>query len=49
MGEVNVLVLTGYGRGDRDYIGPRQEVQPEHIAEDLWDAACWIIDNLNLS
>ncbi|MCF6290849.1 MAG: HAD family hydrolase [Desulfobacterales bacterium] len=41
-----VLVLTGYGRGDHDYIGPREQVQPEHVAEDLYDAVLWILDRL---
>ena len=41
-----VLVLTGYGRGDRDYIGPQQEIQPQKVAEDLYDAAQWIIADL---
>ena len=41
-----VLVLTGYGRGDRDYIGPTQEVQPAIVAEDLHGAAEWIISTI---
>ncbi len=41
-----VLVLTGYGRGDRDYIGPREQVQPAHVAEDLYDAVVWILARL---
>lgn len=41
-----VLVLTGYGRGDRDYIGPTQSIQPAHVAEDLFDAASWIISTV---
>lgn len=41
-----VLVLTGYGRGDRDHIGPSQSVQPAHVAEDLQDAASWIISKI---
>jgi D-glycero-D-manno-heptose 1,7-bisphosphate phosphatase len=38
-----VLVLTGYGRGDKEYIGPGQEVQPEFTGENLLEAAEWII------
>ncbi|MCK5231258.1 MAG: HAD family hydrolase [Desulfobulbaceae bacterium] len=41
-----ILVLTGYGRGDHKYIGPSQEIQPHYIAEDLLDAAEWIIRDL---
>lgn len=43
----SVLVLTGYGRGDRKYIGPGQEVQPQYIAENLVDAANWILEDLS--
>ena len=38
----SVLVLTGYGRGDNKYIGPGQDVQPDHVAEDLAGAVQWI-------
>jgi D-glycero-D-manno-heptose 1,7-bisphosphate phosphatase len=37
-----VLVLTGYGRGDYDYIGPGEEIQPEFVGEDLLETAEWI-------
>lgn len=42
-----ILVLTGYGRGDYEYIGPGQEAQPHYVAEDLHAAAAWIIDDLS--
>jgi D-glycero-D-manno-heptose 1,7-bisphosphate phosphatase len=41
-----VLVLTGYGRGEYEYIGPAQGLQPHMVAEDLYDAAQWIIGDL---
>lgn len=41
-----VLVLSGYGRGDYEYIGPKQAVQPRHVAEDLYDAVEWILADL---
>lgn len=41
-----ILVLTGYGRGDLTYIGPTQKIQPRMVAEDLYDAATWILDDL---
>jgi D-glycero-D-manno-heptose 1,7-bisphosphate phosphatase len=41
-----VLVLTGYGRGDYQYIGPGQELQPAYVAENLLDAVCWILPRL---
>ena len=37
-----VLVKTGYGRGEVKYILPGKP-QPDYIAEDLLDAAKWII------
>lgn len=46
---VPVLVLTGYGRGDLAYVGPREKVQPTHVAEDLYGAVEWIIHELNSS
>ena len=48
-GAKGVLVLTGYGRGDLEYIGPRQTIQPHFVAEDLEQAAAWILDDLGVS
>ncbi|MBU0484049.1 MAG: D-glycero-beta-D-manno-heptose 1,7-bisphosphate 7-phosphatase [Proteobacteria bacterium] len=45
-GATPVLVLTGYGRGDYEYIGPSQEIQPRFVAENLPAAVKWIIDDL---
>ena len=44
VGATPILVLTGYGRGDQQYIGPDQHVQPEYTAEDLSAAVSWIIE-----
>jgi len=41
-----VLVLTGYGRGDYEYIGPAQEVQPVYVADDLHAAVQWIVQDM---
>ncbi len=41
-----ILVLTGYGRGDYDYIGPAQEIQPHFVAEDLAEAVDWILQDM---
>jgi D-glycero-D-manno-heptose 1,7-bisphosphate phosphatase len=41
-----VLVLTGYGRGDYEYLGPGQTVQPAHVAEDLYAAVEWIVRDM---
>ena len=42
-GATSILVLTGYGRGDEQFIGPQQEIQPTMVAEDLNAAVDWII------
>ena len=46
-GAQSILVLTGYGRGDLQYIGPDQELQPAYVAEDLPAAVDWISKQLN--
>ena len=43
-GATPLLVLTGYGRGDLDYIGPGQAIQPAYVADDLTSAVHWILD-----
>ncbi|MEW6221398.1 MAG: HAD family hydrolase [Thermodesulfobacteriota bacterium] len=42
VGAQGILVLTGYGRGDLEFIGPAARVQPVHVAPDLLAAARWI-------
>jgi len=46
VGATGVLVLTGYGRGDYQYIGPGQAVQPGFVAEDLPAAVDWILEDM---
>jgi len=46
VGAKGVLVLTGYGRGDYEYIGPGQAIQPTHVAEDLYEAVEWILRDM---
>lgn len=41
-----ILVLTGYGRGDFEYIGPRQEIKPHFVAENLYESVQWILKDL---
>ncbi len=41
-----VLVLTGYGSGDYQYIGPSQEIQPAYVAENLFNAVDWILQRV---
>jgi D-glycero-D-manno-heptose 1,7-bisphosphate phosphatase len=38
-----ILVKTGYGLGEIDYVLPRQSTQPAYIAEDLLEAVRWIL------
>ena len=43
-GTTNVLVLTGYGRGELAHQSEQWRVRPEHVAEDLHDAVDWILN-----
>jgi D-glycero-D-manno-heptose 1,7-bisphosphate phosphatase len=45
-GVKGILVLTGYGRGEYDYLRDSQPAQPVHVADDLLDAAEWILEDL---
>lgn len=42
-GATSILVRTGYGRGDEQYIGPQQKIQPDFKADDLSEAVDWIL------
>jgi D-glycero-D-manno-heptose 1,7-bisphosphate phosphatase len=42
-GACPVLVMTGYGRGEYAYGRSAWPRQPEHVAENLLDAADWIL------
>jgi D-glycero-D-manno-heptose 1,7-bisphosphate phosphatase len=42
-GTTNVLVLTGYGKGELAYQSHAWKVQPDHVADDLQDAVSWIL------
>jgi len=39
-----LLVKTGYGRGEVEYVLPFRAEKPVHIAEDLYDAVLWILE-----
>ncbi len=41
-----ILVLTGYGRGDFEYIEPQQKIKPDFVADDLAAAVDWILTDL---
>jgi D-glycero-D-manno-heptose 1,7-bisphosphate phosphatase len=45
-GVKGILVLTGYGRGEYEYLAPASQVKPAYVAADLLDAAAWIIKDL---
>jgi D-glycero-D-manno-heptose 1,7-bisphosphate phosphatase len=42
-GGAGVLVLTGYGRGEWEYLRHAWTVKPDHVAEDLLDAVGWAL------
>lgn len=48
-GATGVLVLTGYGRGDLLYMAPVEVVQPRHVAEDIYAAVQWILQDMAVS
>ena len=41
-----ILALTGYGRGEYEYLGASGKVQPVYVAADLLAAARWIVEDL---
>jgi D-glycero-D-manno-heptose 1,7-bisphosphate phosphatase len=42
-GVTGVLVLTGYGRGERQFRLPLRGLSPAHFAEDIGEAVDWIL------
>jgi len=45
-GAAGVLVLTGYGRGEWEYLRHGWTMKPDHIAEDLLYAVEWALARL---
>jgi len=43
VGAAGVMVKTGFGRGDLEYHGAQWPRQPDAVAEDLAEAADWIL------
>jgi D-glycero-D-manno-heptose 1,7-bisphosphate phosphatase len=39
-----ILVLTGYGTGDLEYIVPHEKIKPTFVAKDLLRAVRWILE-----
>jgi D-glycero-D-manno-heptose 1,7-bisphosphate phosphatase len=40
-----ILVMTGYGMGDLEYVIPQCQFKPNHIAANLQEAVNWILDS----
>jgi D-glycero-D-manno-heptose 1,7-bisphosphate phosphatase len=38
-----ILVLTGYGMGEREYVVPPQGITPAYVAENLVEAVRWLL------
>ncbi|MCK9376870.1 MAG: HAD family hydrolase [Syntrophobacterales bacterium] len=47
-GVKGILVLTGYGRGEYEYLRGPQQVQPVQVAPDLLEAVEWILHDLKM-
>ncbi len=45
-GAKGIMVLTGYGRGELTYLGESSLVKPDFVAEDLLEAAEWILQDI---
>jgi D-glycero-D-manno-heptose 1,7-bisphosphate phosphatase len=43
-----VLVLTGYGKGELEFVGPASRVRPDFVALDLPEAVAWILADLRV-
>ncbi|MGO8990584.1 MAG: D-glycero-beta-D-manno-heptose 1,7-bisphosphate 7-phosphatase [bacterium] len=43
VGAKAILVLTGYGKGEWEYFRTQWKVTPNYVAEDLFEAAQWIV------
>jgi D-glycero-D-manno-heptose 1,7-bisphosphate phosphatase len=48
IGARGILVLTGYGRGEWEYLRDRWRVRPDHVAENLYEAVQWILSQESL-
>lgn len=47
IGAKTILVLTGYGRGEWEYFGKQWKSKPDFVAEDLYEAVQWILQQEN--
>ena len=46
VGAKSVMVLTGYGRGEYEYQRDSWKDQPDYIADDLFEAVKWILEDI---
>ena len=44
----SVLVKTGYGLGEIEYVLPKEAQKPAYIAEDILDGVTWILGDLRV-
>jgi len=44
-----ILVLTGYGKGEFEFVGSTSRVKPDFVAEDLSEAVDWILSDVKKS
>ena len=42
-GMPGIVVKTGYGLGELEYVIPKKRLSPAYVAEDLFDAITWIL------
>lgn len=42
----SILVLTGYGKGELEYHRDKLDGEPDYIADDILDAAKWIVKDI---
>ena len=40
-----IMVKTGYGLGEIEYRLPKKNIKPDYIADDLFSAVTWILEN----
>lgn len=43
-----ILVLTGYGQGELEYVLPGSGIRPAYVAEDLGEAVTWILNQIEI-
>ena len=46
VGAKGILVLTGYGKGEIEYLSGEYKQKPDCVADDLYDAVKWILKDI---